>query len=131
MNFEELFRDFWWLIFPVFGMAMAFTGMFQSDRRANDVLNLIRSYTDQGKEPPPELVKLAAQSLEPSEEGGRSRRGPDPWSFIVFTALAAAAGTGYYYVRGEDFAFAFLIATVFFAIMGAGALAILLLNRGK
>ncbi len=31
----ELFRDFWWLIFPIFGMAMACWGMAR-DARAED-----------------------------------------------------------------------------------------------
>lgn len=35
---EELFRDFWWLMFPIFGMVMAVMGMAQDNRRADDVL---------------------------------------------------------------------------------------------
>lgn len=34
----ELFRDFWWLMFPIFGMVMAILGMAQDNRRADDVL---------------------------------------------------------------------------------------------
>ena len=30
MSFEEFFRDFWWLMFPVFGMFIAVIGMFQA-----------------------------------------------------------------------------------------------------
>ena len=39
---EELFRDFWWLMFPVFGMVMAALGFFQEERRANAILNRAR-----------------------------------------------------------------------------------------
>ena len=28
---EELFRDFWWLMFPVFGMVTAILGMARGD----------------------------------------------------------------------------------------------------
>lgn len=34
---EELFRDFWWLIFPVFGMIMAVMGMAQENRRIDAI----------------------------------------------------------------------------------------------
>ena len=61
MNFEELFRDFWWLLFPIFGMSMAVFGMLQTESRSQQVMRLIKSYVDQGKDPPPELLKLASQ----------------------------------------------------------------------
>ncbi|MGE0739894.1 MAG: hypothetical protein AB7O98_01020 [Hyphomonadaceae bacterium] len=32
---EELFRDYWWLMFPVFGMIMAAWGMASEGRREN------------------------------------------------------------------------------------------------
>lgn len=32
---EELFRDFWWLIFPLFGMVFAMVGLLQ-DGAARD-----------------------------------------------------------------------------------------------
>lgn len=34
---EELFRDFWWLIFPVFGMVMALIGLLREDRRISEI----------------------------------------------------------------------------------------------
>lgn len=33
----ELFRDFWWLMFPVFGMVMAIIGMTR-DSAADDAI---------------------------------------------------------------------------------------------
>lgn len=39
---EELFRDFWWLMFPIFGMIMAVFGFFQEERRANTILDRAR-----------------------------------------------------------------------------------------
>lgn len=46
---EELFRDFWWLMFPVFGMVMAALGMQQDARRENAILNRARRELEQGK----------------------------------------------------------------------------------
>jgi len=34
---EDLFRDFWWLVFPVFGMAMALFGVLQENRRIDQI----------------------------------------------------------------------------------------------
>ncbi len=34
---EELFRDFWWLIFPIFGMVMALIGALQNNTRIDDI----------------------------------------------------------------------------------------------
>jgi|GEM_PF-3462368 len=39
---EELFRDFWWLIFPVFGMVMAFVGLLQDGANRDRVLDNAR-----------------------------------------------------------------------------------------
>lgn len=127
MTFAEFFRDFWWLMFPLFGMAMAAMGMFQDDSRASRTMDLIKSYVDQGKEPPPELLKLVSQDAE-SARGGASENNR-AWSFIVFAALAAGLGAGYYFVRSEEWAFVFLIGAVVTGVMAAGALFLLLFGR--
>lgn len=131
MSVEGLFRDFWWLIFPIFGMLMAVWGMIQSDNRSRQVISLIKSYTDQGKEPPPELLKLASQGLQ---EGGQapsppSRQNSGVWTFIVFAAMAAGFGVGWYMVRDQDFAFAFALVGVVMGVMAAGALLLLIFGR--
>lgn len=127
MSFIEFFASYWWLMFPVFGMIMAVMGMFQSEQRNTKTMDLIKSYVDQGKDPPPELLKLAAQDTEsrPSQTAGENRA----WSLIVFTALAAGLGTGYYFVQAQDWAFAFLIGAVIMGVMAVGALLLLLLAR--
>ncbi|MCR6643984.1 MAG: hypothetical protein NVV62_05400 [Terricaulis sp.] len=35
---EELFRDFWWLMFPLFGMVLAFRGQANEFARRERVL---------------------------------------------------------------------------------------------
>ena len=108
------FHQYWWLIFPVFGMGMGFYGMVASDRRTRHTLDLIRTYVEQGKEPPPELLKLASDQ---------------EWNLFTFAALAAGFGVGYWWVRGEDYAFAFLIVAVTMAVLALGGLVVLLLGR--
>lgn len=124
---EELFRDFWWLIFPVFGMGMGLLGMFSTERRSREVLDVIKSYVDQGKDPPPELLRLAAESGA-GKTGAASPSGSS-WSFVVFAALAAGFTAGWYVVRAETWAFAFLIVAITMGVMAIGALVILLTSR--
>lgn len=131
MTFAEFFAAYWWLMFPIFGMFMAIQGMGQSEKRQRRTLDVIRSYVEQGKEPPAELLKLAQKGDDDWDMGGGGGDGKNPraWTFVVFAALAAGFGTGYWFVRGEDFAFAFLIVTVTMGVMALGALGILLFGR--
>ncbi len=127
---EDLFRDYWWLIFPIFGMAMAIYGMAQDEQRTRARLDLIKSYVDQGKEPPAELLKFASQD----EDGtptmtSPSKRNSGAWTFVTFAALAAGFGFGWYMIRGEDFSFAFAIVAVTMTVMAVGSLLILLFSR--
>jgi hypothetical protein len=43
---EELFRDFWWLIFPIFGMAMAVWGMARDNAREDDLVRNAREHLE-------------------------------------------------------------------------------------
>lgn len=122
---EDLFRQFWWLIFPIFGMTMGLIGMFQTEKRAQSAIDLIKTYADQGKDPPPELLQLAVRENEGTSEGKNSQA----WTFVVFAALAAGFAVGYAMVQHESYAFAFLIVTVVMAVLAVGSLAILIFGR--
>jgi hypothetical protein len=128
MTFAEFFADFWWLMFPIFGMMMAAMGMFHDDARSAKAMDLIRTYVNQGKDPPAELLQMVAQDAESARGGGPSPNSR-AWSFIVFAALSAGLGTGYYFVRAEDWAFAFLIGAVATGVMAVGALVLLFAGR--
>jgi hypothetical protein len=39
---EELFRDFWWLMFPAFGMVMAIFGMVRDNGYRDHVIRQAR-----------------------------------------------------------------------------------------
>lgn len=135
MTFAEFFAAYWWLMFPIFGMFMAVQGMNQSEKRARRTLDLIRSYVEQGKEPPPELLKLAQKTDDDWDMGfqtgpsSSSGGNPRAWTFVTFAALAAGFATGWWFVRGEDYAFAFLIVAVTMGVLALGALAILIFGR--
>jgi hypothetical protein len=129
MTFAEFFHGYWWLIFPIFGMAMGFMGMVSSERRNQRVLDLIKSYVEQGKEPPAELLKLATLDEESHARTPEGRRHSNGWSFVTFAAIAAGFGVGWWFVRGEDFAFAFMIVAVTMGVLAFGALFMLLIGR--
>jgi len=45
----ELFRDFWWLIFPVFGMVMAVWGMAREGAGQDAILRQAREKQERGQ----------------------------------------------------------------------------------
>jgi hypothetical protein len=133
---EDLFRSYWWLLFPL-GYFVA-TGFDQwlKYRRHRDTLDLIKSYADQGREAPPELLARLnardsiADDLEADDEPhndravrrryrSRYRRERGWYQVVLFGALASgfgfAAATDIY-GAGE----AFVIVTF---VMGALCLA--------
>ncbi|MEW5686943.1 MAG: hypothetical protein AB1942_18650 [Pseudomonadota bacterium] len=61
---EKIFFSFWWLIFP---LAFFVSGAWESwlrYRRHKDRLDLLRVYTSQGKDPPPELIRALSTELD-------------------------------------------------------------------
>jgi hypothetical protein len=94
---------FWWLIFPIFWMIWALAWSWSRHSRANRALDIIKSYADQGKDPPPDLVK----NLQGGMDGGC---GPYNWRYsperrlhraFVFSALAIAFGVLTFWPYGD------------------------------
>ena len=54
---DSFFRDYWWLMFPIGAFLFGAWDRWLGYRRSRDHLDLIRSYADQGKEPPAELLR--------------------------------------------------------------------------
>lgn len=127
MDFVQLFREFWWLLFPIFGMGMGFTGMRSSERRSREVMNVIKAYVDQGKDVPPELLRMAQADWQGDHPATPHQS--NWWSFFVFTALAVGFSAGWYFVRAESWSFAFLIVAITMGILALGALFIAITSR--
>jgi len=63
---EEIFRDFWWLLFPLAFLVAGGFNAWLAERRRSDALRLLAAYAAQGKEPPAELLRsLEATRAEP------------------------------------------------------------------
>ncbi len=65
----DLFRDYWWLMFPLGGFAFAGFGMFMGMQAHRDRLSLLRTYAEKGQTPPPELAESAMDPYGPGAYG--------------------------------------------------------------
>ncbi len=106
MTFTQLFVGFWWLIFPIGGMLMGVFGMFSHHHHRSETLKLLKSYADQGKEPPQFLLDaLKSDEDRVMDHGYRRRRyrgyrGYGWGKIVVFSALAS--GFWYWGQYGHD-----------------------------
>lgn len=78
---EDMFRQFWWLIFPLSWFVFGAYQSWLSYRANRDTLDLIKTYAEAGREPPPELLaKLSKrwndgdEMSDPDEDDERPRR---------------------------------------------------------
>ena len=137
MNVQALFFSFWWLIFPVGGMLMGLFAMIGHYSHRKDTLRILKSYADQGKDPPAALLEALKSDEERAMDYGyygrrryRRYRGYG-WGgfggFVPFAALAAGFGYFGYYGGGPSvftpLALAFGVAAVFMLIGGLISLA--------
>lgn len=68
---EDIFRSYWWLMFPIGFFLFGVWDRWLAYRRSRDHLDLIRTYADQGREPPPELVKAIREEDPINDPDGR------------------------------------------------------------
>ena len=52
----DLFREFWWLLFPICGSAFGLFRSWLGYRARRDALDLIKTYAESGRDAPAELV---------------------------------------------------------------------------
>lgn len=135
---ESLFRDFWWLVFPLAWIAGGGVSSFFRYRRQKDALDLMRTYAERGQEPPEALLKMvgqAASGVDLWDTSGRSsscgRRPADYWSlFGLFFALAVGFGGTGYYTRIDGGSGAFMVVGVTMGAMAIWALINAIVRRG-
>ena len=56
--FETLFNHYWWLMFPLAWLTFSLVKAVMRDEERRRVMRLVKSYSDQGKDVPPELLNL-------------------------------------------------------------------------
>lgn len=129
---EDTFRQFWWLIFPMFWFVAGGMRLWMRYRQQQAWLEVAKTYAAQGKDPPAEVSK-ALTSLDEAE----AWRGIAPWRrrgpfselrrAVLFTALAAGFFIAFFVTHGDGGARGLLIVAVIMTALAAafGALAIL------
>lgn len=68
---EDIFRSYWWLMFPIGFFVFGAWDRWLAYQRSRDHLDLIKTYADQGKEPPPELIKAIREEDPVNDPDGR------------------------------------------------------------
>jgi hypothetical protein len=53
---QDLVRSFWWMVFPLSWIAFAGYQRWLADRARRDAADLLKTYAQAGREPPPELL---------------------------------------------------------------------------
>lgn len=73
---EDLFRSYWWLLFPLGFFVFGAWDRWLAYKRSQAQLDLLRAYTTQGKDPPPELIKAVREDDfgDDDDYGWRERR---------------------------------------------------------
>jgi len=136
---EDLFRSYWWLIFPLSWFVFGGFQSWLSYRANRDTLDLLKSYAASGREPPPELVaRLSKRWNEEDDDGAvraprhyrRRYREEDPvYRAVLFGSLCAGftyAAVTDLYGAGE----AFTIVAFVMGALGLASLVSLLVGRG-
>jgi hypothetical protein len=115
--------QFWWLIFPLIGFAFAFWAIWVSHQRQKAVIDLLRTYASQGKDPPPELVK----ALHNGHDGQRPYR---DWQYaVLFGGLAVAFGVMAYLQQDMRPRTGLIVAAIVLAALFLNSLVAALLQR--
>lgn len=89
----RLATGFWWLIFPIGWGVFGLLGSWIRHREAQQALEVLKSYAEQGKEAPPELIQVLRGT--PPDKRDRARapvtlsRGT-LLAGLIFTALSIA-----------------------------------------
>jgi amino acid permease len=140
---EDMFRQFWWLIFPLSWFVFGAYQSWLSYRANRDTLDLIKTYAQSGREPPPELMAKLSKRWNDGDDLGevddddrfrrRHRRRhwrQHTWSRVaLFGCLCAgftfAAATNLYGAGP-----AFVIVSFVMAALAVAAAVSILVDRG-
>jgi len=141
---EDLFRQFWWILFPLSWFVFGAYQSWLSYRANRDTLDLIKAYAQSGREPPPELLAKLNKRWndgdeldEAEDDDGRVRRRhrrryrrEGTWSRV---ALFGCLCAGFAYAAATDLyeaGPAFVIVTFVMAALAVAAAVSILVDRG-
>ena len=146
---EDGFREFWWLIFPIGGLAMGAFGMWIGYQRQRDTLDLMKTYAAQGKDPAEvaRLLGVSQTGTPPPWDGqapgwsgprawGGYWGGPSAWGhywsrfgpyrqwrrFISLTCVSIGFGIASRYAESHGTEHAFVLVAIITGVLAFGAL---------
>lgn len=101
---EDLFRSYWWLLFPLAWFVFGGFSSFLNYRRQRDALKLIQTYAEKGQEPPAALLALIDKPIDgsgmwDSSSDNSGRPGDGAWFSVVLFGVMAA---GFAYASWSD-----------------------------
>ena len=129
---EDLFRSYWWLLFPAGWFIAEAWQSWLRYRARKDALRLLQSYAEKGQTPPEDLVRtIAGQDVVTGAlgiggaYGSPSQPSTTNWGWYQVALFGALAGGFVFLSRGgflgdSDFSRVLLVAAV---VLGALALA--------
>jgi hypothetical protein len=137
---EDLFRSFWWLIFPLSWFVFGGYQSWLSYKANRDTLDLIKTYAAAGREPPPELLAKLSKRWNDGDENDddyghdrprrRHRYRARSWYQVV---LFACLGAGFTYASVTDLyeaGPAFLIVAFVMGALSLASAVSILVDRG-
>ncbi len=83
----DLFRQFFWIIFPIFGMGVGAFAIWNEFSRQKKALEVLKVYAEKGTEPPASVLDVLTRASV-----SRPRRGGSMASAVFFGMLAAGFG---------------------------------------
>jgi len=130
-DFWQFWFAYWWLLFPLVGMAYGAFGMWLNYRRTYQAMEVLKAYAVNGREPPAEIIAALDTSWSdwrgaPSPKSDRT----DPvaaWSAVIpFYAIGAGFAVAAFLLRAHDLGLVFIVLAVTFGVASLGLTALLL-----
>ena len=84
----DLFRQFFWLIFPILGMGMGAFSIWNEFSRQKKALEVLKVYAEKGQEPPASVLEVLNRASI------RHRRRGSSWSGAAFAGVMAVGFAG-------------------------------------
>jgi hypothetical protein len=120
---EDLFRSYWWLLFPLGWFIASGWQSWLNYRSRKDALRLVETYAAKGQEPPAELIRAIERPIDPEASDNKPSR--TNWGWYQVALFGALAGGFVFMARAnilgdEGLADALMVAAI---VLGALALA--------
>jgi hypothetical protein len=124
-EFWQFWFAYWWLLFPLAGMAYGAFGMWLNYKRSYQAMEVLKAFAANGREPPAEV--MAALGSNPAGLNFSSCPSPqrtDPafaWRAVIpFYAIGAGFTVAAFLISVHDVRIVFIVLAVTFVTMSLG-----------